>query len=146
MKAPKHNKDSRKNHNVILYVDTKNIDKCTIDENSSFDQYDMDKDNHKFKIKVEADDTITWSGLSISSPNDKVIITKIKHESDSNIFGRKNLRGRCCDDNGNVIGTVSNNTKGKSEIYKIYFQICEGNNGGLKKVVFRIDPQIEVDP
>lgn len=141
-------KDSKpvRNHNVILFVDTKNIDKYNIEKNSSFDQYNMDQNNPKSKIEVQGGDTITWSGLSISSPNDKVIITKIKYESDGNIFGRKNLRGNCCDDNGKITGTVKNISKEIIETYKIYFKVCEGNNGGMQKVVYRIDPEIKVNP
>jgi hypothetical protein len=134
------------NHNVILYVDTKNITKKTIDENSSFDQYNMDSDNFKFKTTVKNGDSITWLGLSISSPNDKVIITQVRHENESNVFGRKKLYGDCCNDSGKVIGTVRTTTKKEKESYSIFLKICEGDNGGMRKRVFRIDPQIQVDP
>lgn len=146
MKESKHKKVSINNHNVILYVDTKNINKHNVEEKTSFDQYDMNLNNHTFKTYVEKGNSITWAGLSISAPNDKVIITKIEYESESNIFGRRKLRGDCCDDSGKVIGTARNHSNGKSESYNIYFQICEGNNGGLKKKVYKVDPQIEVDP
>lgn len=134
------------NHNIILYVDTKNINKHNVEDKTSFYQYHKDRSNHDFVVKVKSGDSITWSGLSTSSPNDKVIITKIEYEAESNIFGRRKLHGECCGDNGRVIGTVRSDTKGESEAYKLYFQVCEGNNGGLKKKVYRIDPQIEVDP
>ena len=146
MKDSKPIKNAVRNHNVILFVDTKNINKHNVEENTSFDQYDMNLNNHDFRTYVEGGDSITWSGLSISAPNDKVIITKIKHDSKSNVFGRKNLRGGCCDNSGKVIGITRNTTDKKYENYSIYFQICEGNNGGMQKVVYRIDPEIKVNP
>ncbi len=135
-----------KNHNVILYVDTKSITKKNINSTTSFDPNDMTCNNHDFKTTVSTGDYITWLGVSISDPNDKVIIKKIKHDSKSNIFGRKNLRESCCPNSGKVIGTVGNNTGGKTERYEIHFQVCDGNNGGIMKKLFIIDPQIEVDP
>ncbi len=135
-----------KNHNVILYVDTKNISKDTINENTSFDPNDMLSSNQKFTTTLHIGDTITWLGLSISSPNDKVIITKIKYDSGSNVFGRKKLNGDCCSDSGKVIGTARNVTKKEPESYSILFKVCEGDNGGMIKRVFRVDPQLKADP
>lgn len=136
-----------KNHNVILFVDTANITEKNIEDNSWFGYPNRVGDNKDWYTDVDPGDTITWLGLSSSSPNDIVNITKIEHEHKTNLFGRSKLKG----DGGSpekVIGTVSDYRKGddsEEEIYKIIFTVYNVNNGGKRNGEFRIDPKITVN-
>jgi len=134
-----------KNHHVILYVDTSNISEGTEEQHSWLDIPNNDIPNDEWWTKVDPGEYITWSGLSVSSPDDIVNITGIRHESDSNVFGRTKLHG-----NGHtpekVIGTINNDNNDEKETYMIKFTVYNGNNGGKKSGSFRVDPVIRVRP
>ncbi len=129
------------NHNVILYVDTENITKKKVEEHSWLGEPRRKGLNEEYTTSVDPGETITWLGLSVSSPNDIVNITRIKHEKGSDLFGRDTLNG----DGGypeQVIGTVKRNPKNE-ESYTLSFTVYNGNNGGKRKGTFRIDPKLQ---
>ena len=129
------------NHNIILYVDTENITKKTVEEHSWLGEPRRKGLNKDFTTSVDPGETITWLGLSVSSPNDIVNITSIKHEKGSDLFGRDRLNG----DGGypeQVIGTVKRKPR-KEESYTLSFTVYNGNNGGKRKGTFKIDPKLQ---
>ncbi len=135
--------DRVKNHHVLLYVDTENIIKKKEDDYCWLGSpYDNDKSN--YIVTVDKGDTITWIGVSISSPNDIVSISSIIHESGSNVFGRRKLNHDCCHPD-RVIGTARNRNS-EPEGYSINFEICNGDNGGAQNIQFMLDPEIRVRP
>lgn len=128
------------NHNIILFVDTNRITKENIEECCSFHQEDMNSSPSKHTTTIDAGETITWLGLSVSNANDVVNITKIEYKGGADLFGRAKLNG----DGGypeNVIGTIINAPKGE-ETYTITFTVYQGNNGGKKNGKFTLDPKL----
>ncbi len=131
------------NLNVILFVDTTNITEDKIESNSWLGWPNRNGLNEEYTTNVKLGDTITWLGLSTTSPNDTVNITKIYYDSGSDLFGRSKLKN----DHKNpekVIGTIVNlPKKDKEETYTISFTVSNGNNGGKRKGKFRIDPKLK---
>jgi len=128
------------NHNIILFVDTANITKETIEKYCSFYQDNMNSSPGEHTTTIDAGETITWLGLSVSNANDVVNITKIEYKGKADLFGRAKLNG----DGGypeTVIGTVINAPAGE-EIYTITFTVYQGNNGGKRNGKFTLDPKL----
>lgn len=134
-----------KSHHVILYVDTANISEGTEKDHCWIGWPYNSKPIPEYSTEIDPGEWITWIGLSISSPNDIINITRIKHKHKSDVFGRSKLNG-----DGNfpekVIGTIMNDTNGEDESYTIFFSIYNGNNGGKRSGSFRVDPIIKVRP
>jgi hypothetical protein len=129
-------------YNVILYVDTANVEQKYIDLCCNFGQA-REIPNKDYRIYLDPKDTITWVGLSSTDPKDRVDIKFIKYEKQNNIFGEAIIPG----DNGKpemVNATVINNTNGENESYKIGFQVF--NHGKLRqKAAYILDPKIKVN-
>lgn len=125
---------------VTLYVDTGSIDKQDVNASCNFGQPE-DISNEDFTIVVNVGDTVTWQGVSTSSPSTDVVdISAINHEGGKNVFGQNVLQG-----NGQspekVIGTVINRTEGNDYKYKISFKVS--NNGAKRNGTFHIDPKMQ---
>jgi len=128
------------NHNIILFVDTANITKETIEKYCTFHQNDMKSNPSDYTTSIDAGETITWLGLSVSNANDVVNITKIEYKGGADLFGRPKLNG----DRGypeTVIGTIKNAPEGE-ETYTITFTVYNGNNGGKRSGKFTLDPKL----
>jgi len=119
------------NVNVTLYVNTAEINNQNISATCNFGQETGIK-NEDYTIVVNVGDTIIWEGVSSSSENDIVGITKIKFEEGTKIFDKDVLEGT-----STVVGTTIGTTD-KDEKYKISFKV----NGSS---TYSIDPKIQIN-
>ncbi len=131
------------NLNIILFVDTEDITEGNTENKSWLGQPNRKGLNQDFITHVNLGDSITWMGLSTSSPNDIVNITQINYDGGSNLFGKTKLKN----DKGNpkkVIGTIYNlPKKNNEETYTISFTVYNCNNGGKRNGKFQIDPKLK---
>jgi len=125
---------------VTLNVNTGQIDDKNLATTCNFGQ-DQNISNENFTIEVNVGDSISWRGVSSSSPaTDIVEITKIKYAKGKNIFDKDDLLpGK----NKTISGkALSKTTAEDTYKYDIYFTVT--NNGTRRNGTFKIDPKIIV--
>lgn len=131
------------NVNVTLNVNTGSIVNPDVDAYCTFGQ-GAGVSNEDYTTVANVGDTITWQGVSSSSPGTDVVnITSINYTGGQNIFDQNVINGN----NGNpekVIATIANNTQGEEEEYTINFTVLNGNT--RRNGSFSIDPKIIVNP
>lgn len=129
---------AQQTHVVNLTVNTADIDRRSIADNSSFGQTD-DTSNEDYTILVSLGDTIVWQGLSSSNPTDHIVnIKSINHVGGARLFDRNVLNG----DNGTpqrVIGIITEGRSGDEKKYNIFFKLSN------KRGTFKIDPKIRMN-
>jgi hypothetical protein len=127
-----------KNVIVTLNVNTGQIDNRNLAATCNFGQAEGIT-NEDFTIEVNVGDSITWVGVSSSSPGtDLVNITKIKHAKGKDIFGKDLLPGN----KKNISGKVLTRATGE-ETYKYEISFTVTNNGVKRNGTFHIDPKIQ---
>lgn len=126
---------------ITLNVNTGEITTPNINDFCNFGQ-EGDIPNEEYTIEASIGDTIVWRGVSISSPQDQVLIESINHQGDRggrDIFGENRLTGQ----DGEVRGTIINGTEeGMDYKYMLSFRVL--NNGETRGGIFNIDPKIRV--
>jgi len=131
------------NVNVTLSVNTGSIENPNVDAYCTFGQGNG-VSNENYTTVANVGDTITWQGVSSSSPSTDVVnITSINYTGGQNIFDQNVIGGN----NGNpekVIATIANNTQNEEEEYTINFTVYNGTN--RRNGSFSIDPKIIVNP
>lgn len=128
-------------HYITLYVNTSAIDDGNTSTTCNFGQEDGIS-NEDYTIEAAPGDIIIWNGVSSSSPNTDIVnIMKIKYESGTDVFNKKELEG-----NGQsgetVIGTVQSGKKDDVLKYKIEFTVYNNNS---KRGKYKIDPVIKIN-
>lgn len=125
---------------VTLNVNTGQIDNKNLATTCNFGQ-DQNISNENFTIEVNVGDSITWRGVSSTSPaTDIVEITKIKYAKGKNIFGKDDLLpGK----NKKISGKALSKTTAE-DIYKYDISFTVTNNGTKRNGTFKIDPKIIV--
>ncbi len=132
-------------HSIILQVDTNAIPippttTALIDANCSFQGNSNGVTNENFVINVANNDTITWSGISVTNPaTDTVVITEIDYEDGKNLFGNSDLQAPA--GAATITGTIVNAQNNDAESYVIKFAVY---NSGVLKGTYQIDPKISV--
>ncbi|MES2812768.1 MAG: AidA/PixA family protein [Bacteroidota bacterium] len=131
------------NVNVTLSVNTGSIVNPNVDDFCTFGQGNG-VSNENYTTQASVGDTISWQGVSSSSPaTDVVNITSINYSGGQNIFDQNVINGN----NGNpekVIATVASNTQNEEEEYTINFTVFNGST--RRNGSFSIDPKIQVNP
>lgn len=131
------------NVNVTLSVNTGSIVNPNVDDFCTFGQGNG-VSNENYTTRANVGDTISWQGVSSSSPaTDVVNITSINYSGGQNIFDQNVINGN----NGNpekVIATVASNTQNEEEEYTINFTVFNGST--RRNGSFSIDPKIIVNP
>ena len=98
----------------------------------------VDETNKNFTTPVRLKDTITWVGVSFSSPDTDIVkIKKIKHEDLIKILNKEELEGETI-----VVGEVKYGNEGEEEKYSIMFTVY--NNGEKRNGNFKIDPKLQI--
>lgn len=130
-----------KNVIVTLKVDTGKIDKGNTSASCNFGQ-EAGISNEEFTIVVNVGDTVTWRGVSSSSPETDVVnITKIKYVRGKNIFG-KDLDTKDTGKNQKISAKVLSSTVTEGT-YKYDISFTVTNNGVKRNGTFHIDPKIQ---
>lgn len=131
------------NVNVTLSVNTGSIVNPDVDAYCTFGQGDG-VSNENFTTQANVGDTITWQGVSSSSPSTDVVnITSINYTGGQNVFDQNVINGN----NGSpekVIATIASSTQGEEEEYTINFTVYNGST--RRNGSFSIDPKIIVNP
>ncbi len=127
---------SQETHVVTLYVNTAEITKNSIPEHANFGQTDG-VTNEDYTTFVNLNDNIEWIGVSTSSVNDEVNITKIKYKK-----GKKLLQRDENDGEKKVMAKVDKGEKGDEEKYVLHFNIVSQTNPQNR--TFIIDPKISI--
>jgi len=125
---------------VTLNVNTGQIDNKNLSTTCNFGQ-DQNIPNEDFTIEVNVGDSITWHGVSSTSPDTDIVeITKIKYAKGKNIFGKDDLLpGK----NNKIAGKALSKTTAE-DIYKYDISFTVTNNGTKRNGTFKIDPKIIV--
>lgn len=134
------NKSKPVNRIITLNVDTDNINRRNIDSTCNFGQ-PKGVSNKDFTIEVKIGDTITWEGISSSTGDNTVDITKIKRQKGKNIFDKDSLIGKGKNRKkviGKALYSTEVNNKHKDYKYKISFKVNK------KGKPYFIDPKIRV--
>ncbi|MDH5413195.1 MAG: hypothetical protein OEW87_03570, partial [Flavobacteriaceae bacterium] len=138
-----------KNVNVILLVDTAKVndfDKNKLGKYCRFTDQRQGMPIEDFTIYPNVGDTVTWIGLSRSSPTDEVYIRKVIRRSGTDVFDMPVLEDK--DVPGKVTGKIITKTEEglldneqvkKDYKYKLQFTV---NN---HPAVYNIDPKIQVN-
>ncbi len=124
---------------ITLHVDTGQIDGKNLAATCTFGQEDGIS-NEEYTVVVNVGDIIVWEGVSSSSEEDVVNITKIKYVKGKNIFG-KDLGPSNSDPHQKVTAKVLSGTDGGAYKYDISFTVF--HNGVKRNGTFHIDPKIE---
>jgi len=133
---------AQEEHEIILEVNTAEIQNPNINDFCRFQGQDPEVSNEDYTIEARVGDVVIWRGVSTSSPDDIVEIRAINHQGDQggrDIFGQNVLPG----ENGQVTGTIVNTTEAGTE-YKYLLQFWVYNNGTRRGGTFNIDPRIRV--
>lgn len=129
------------NVNVTLSVNTGSIVNPNVDDFCTFGQGNG-VSNENYTTQANVGDTITWQGVSSSSPGTDVVnITSINYSGGQNIFDQNVINGN----NGTpekVIATIASNTQGEEEEYTINFTVFNGST--RRNGSFSIDPKIQI--
>ncbi|MFD1314763.1 hypothetical protein [Namhaeicola litoreus] len=127
---------SQETHVVTLYVNTAELTKNSISEHANFGQTDG-VTNEDFTTFVYVNDNVEWIGVSTSSEEDEVNITKIKYKK-----GKKLLQRDENDGVKKVMAKVDKGDSGDEEKYILYFNIVSQTNPQNR--TFIIDPKIQI--
>lgn len=126
---------------VTLNVDTGEITKDNTSTTCNFGQ-EEDISNEEFTISVNVGDSVTWMGVSSSSPETDVVdITKIKYVKGKNIFG-KDLETKDTGKQKKISAKVLSSTAVEGT-YKYDISFTVTNNGVKRNGTFHIDPRIQ---
>ncbi len=126
---------------VTLNVDTGKINKDNTSTTCNFGQ-EEGISNEEFTIEVNVGDTVTWVGVSSSSPETDVVdITKIKYVKGKNIFG-KDLDTKDTGKQKKISAKVLSSTAVEGT-YKYDISFTVTNNGVKRNGTFHIDPRIQ---
>lgn len=132
-------------HSIVLQVNTANIPPSPtttelIDANCSFQGNSNGVSNENFVIIAANNDTITWSGISVTNPGvDTVVITDIDYEDGKNLFGNSDLQA--ASGAASITGTIVNAQNNDAESYVIKFAVY---NSGVLRGNYQIDPKIQI--
>lgn len=131
-------------HSIVLQVNTTSIPPSPtttelIDANCSFQGNSNGVTNENFVIIAANNDTITWSGISITNPADTVVITEIDYEDGKNLFGNSDLQAPS--GASTITGTIVNAQNNDAESYVIKFAVY---NSGILRGTYQIDPKIQI--
>ena len=136
---------SSSNHAIVLQVNTTNIPvppttQDLVDANCSFLGNSNGVTNENYEITAANNDTVTWSGVSVSNPVDKVYITEIDYEDGKNLFGSSDLQAPS--GQASITSTIVNAQNNDAESYVIKFAVY---NNGIFRGNYQIDPKIRIN-
>ena len=130
---------SSRAHLIELQVDTDNPNELASTKKWRFIGQGLDEPDSLFTTLVRPGDKVIWIGVSSSSSEDKVEITKIKHIHGEQLLTKKTLNGK----DGVVVGDIVRNADtgavGKYEIkFKVITKLLKASD------TITVDPKLRI--
>jgi hypothetical protein len=128
-------------HLIELQVNTADINDLASKKTWKFKGQGPNEPDSLFTTEVGPGDRVIWVGVSSSSIDDKVEITKIKHMYGAELITKNTLTGK----NGVVVGDIVKDAESETWAkYKLWFRVEIEEDGVLATDSIPIDPKLRI--